>query len=565
MGYLIRSLEKMISDVKEGRTQLSPEAADQLAPELEKVERDEQGNLILASCSPALRSMARAYVLAGHAIEEQTRSPAVPPEPVDPVLYTHDLFEALEVLFLGWTGRPSREFVRKGEDFADAVHRFGRTLKASGGEARTRMQEARRAMELLDRFYKNRAPRVLPSLRGLGGSKLVLGGKQSFSEASVDAVRSMLLYADTVLIPDPVFPWFEVEPTRESFPRIRMLESAWYLLRLRPLVEADLSVPPIVVFPSWEKLLETKDVETQRGIEREALTFFSHYLGTRFDDLSELMSFANDHAAQFIASVERHRLFVAPGGEIGMDLRQALERLREENRRWRSPEFLAALERLSDAQLICHSIMERLVPLYHLSENASVLRGAPLVSLGVHWHYVQLRMRASEAAALGDGITDEKTLSLLQVLEDGPTRWLGNVVIHDLVTLRRAGANAQFRSRMSKVLDRLGGTDVGDLRLVAGEVAHEFRSIVAEHDAEVQKIRDKYSARNASFLAGTVFSAAASLAPWLPAIVPAVAGVGAVGALVTSGTSEFVERRQLRRTLLGVLAASARKATTGDD
>ncbi len=560
MGHLYRSLQKLIHDVKTGRIELAPEAAEQLAPELAKVRWDDEGNLILESCSRLLRSMARAYALADRGIEQESRGEPPPPEPIDPVRYTSELFDALEVLFLSWTGTPWENFARKGEDFSAAIRRLGRSLKDAGPEAVVRADEARRSTELLDRFYKKYAPRVLSSLRHLGGTKLILGGKQSFSDASVDAVRSMLLYADTVLIPDPVLPWFEVEPTRESSPRVRMLESAWYLLQLKPLIDARLSVPPVIVFPSWEKLLEEKDEDTQRGIEREGLTFFSHYMGARFDDVSEILAFAGKHPKNFLARVRKHQLFVPPGGEIGMDLKEAIELLREENRRWRSPGFQAALAQFSDAQLVCHTIMERLVPLYHLSENASTLRGAPLVSLPVHWHYVRLRMQASDAIAVDEGITDRKTLAMLQVLEDGPTHWLGNVSVPDLVDLRRAGANAQFRLRMSKLLDRLGDADVGDLALVAGEVAHEFRSIVAEHDSEAQKIRDRHKARNASFLAGTVFSAAASLAPWLPTIVPAVAGAGAIGGLVTSGVSQLVERRQLRRTLLGVLAASARKA-----
>lgn len=561
MGYLIDSLVRFIEGVERGRIQLAPHVAEQLVPELEKVQWDDDGGLILDTCSPFLRSTVRAFDRIDRAVKQEDSAPSTNPEPIDPAWYTRELFDALETIFHAMTNRPSAEFVRDDESFGEAIRRYGGRLKNSPREARSRMEAAERATTLVGTFYRQYASRVLPSLRHFGGSKLVLGGKQSFSDASLDAVRSMLLYADTILIPDPVLPWFEVERTQEAFGQIRMIESAWYLLRLKPLVDAGLGVPPIIVFPSWEKVMEADDVETQRGIENDFLAFFSYYLDSTFEDISELARFARNSPQKVLLAAERHRLFVPQGGEIGMSVSAAIQHERKEVARWRSVEFQRHHARYSDAQIVCSSIMERLVPLYHLSENATSLRGSPMLSLDVRWHFANLRSRVRNTAAVDGGLTDTKTLALLQVLENGPTRWLGNVGIDDLVELRRAGANAEFRSRMARVSDRLGSTDVSDLGRVAGEIEREFRGIVDEHDAEARKIRDRYSARNASFLSGAVFSAAASLTPWLPTVAPAVAGAGALAALVSSGTAQLGESRQLRRTLLGVLAASARKAT----
>jgi hypothetical protein len=46
--------------------------------------------------------------------------------------------------------------------------------------------------------------------------KLVLGGSSRFLESQLNAVRQLLLYADTVLIPDPILPWIEVDRSEES-------------------------------------------------------------------------------------------------------------------------------------------------------------------------------------------------------------------------------------------------------------------------------------------------------------------------------------------------------------
>jgi len=566
MGRQIDSIEKLISDLREGRTSVSPEVAKQLRPELEKIEHDADGSLVLDSCSPALRAFARAYRLASTGFEDGARTERAqnfdPTDQLDVATYNRELFDALETFFARSTGYASRDFVRDGETFGQSINRIGKEMRRDPNLASRRMQESSRAVEILVAHYRNNISRILPAVRSLGGTKLVLGGKQSFSQASFDAVRSMLLYADTILIPDPVFPWFETDRGEESFKHVRMLESAWSILMLKPLVDANLAIPPIVVFPSMEKLLEQRDEQTRYGIERDTIMFFSHYLDARFDDMTEIMTFAGRHPNRFFESVKRHSLFVpAGGGSIGMDLRDALAMQRRENERWRSEAYLAELSKLSDAEFVLHSICERLVPLFHLSDNASALRCAPLVSLPVHWHYLKLRSATSAEDAIAGGATDRKTLALVQTLENGPTRWLGNVALADIVRLRRDGANADFRSRMSKVLDRLGDTDLADLSVVAGEVAHEFRTIVSDHDAELNRIEATYQPVNVGALATSIFTAAASMTPWLSSFVPAAAISGAAVARAASYAAEIAEKRQHKRSLVGILAASARKVT----
>src|SRR5207249_431585 len=121
------------------------------------------------------------------------------------------------------------------------------------------------------------------AFRGLGGMKLVIGGTAWFKPTTLQAVRSMALYADTLLVPDPVLPWFEKERPEERFQLVAPLEAVFLMLHLKPLIDADLPHPAILIFPSWEKTLETRDEITRDGIGRIILDFFSHYLDTSFE------------------------------------------------------------------------------------------------------------------------------------------------------------------------------------------------------------------------------------------------------------------------------------------
>jgi len=68
----------------------------------------------------------------------------------------------------------------------------------------------------------------------------------------LDAVRRLILYADIVLIPDPVFVWIETPRPEERFSHIQLLEAMFFLLRLKSLVDCASAYPPVIVFPSFE-------------------------------------------------------------------------------------------------------------------------------------------------------------------------------------------------------------------------------------------------------------------------------------------------------------------------
>jgi hypothetical protein len=54
-------------------------------------------------------------------------------------------------------------------------------------------------------------------------------------------------------------PWLERDRREERFRHVLLLKAVHTLLQLKPLVDADLRYPPVVVFPSWEKSLEEHD------------------------------------------------------------------------------------------------------------------------------------------------------------------------------------------------------------------------------------------------------------------------------------------------------------------
>ncbi len=144
-----------------------------------------------------------------------------------------ELFEVLDEFFRLATGGPAEEFAPLGS-FGDRV--CAEAMKI----ARRAPQAYIYAHDALGSFYKRFGPHLYSEAKSLRGLKLVFGGSSQLRKSQFESVRKMLLYADSILIPDPIFPWMESPRVEEGFRSVRFLETAFFLLHFKPLVDADL-------------------------------------------------------------------------------------------------------------------------------------------------------------------------------------------------------------------------------------------------------------------------------------------------------------------------------------
>ena len=228
-----------------------------------------------------------------------------------------EFFGILEEFFRHATGSTVTEF--------GTIDTFGDRIRASAPSLAARAPDAYDfASKSLAQFYEKNQLTLFTEAKRIAGLKLVLGGTSRFGQSQLSSVRKMLLYADTILIPDPVLPWLEVARSEERFRRIWLLQTAFTLLHLKPLIDADLPYPAVVLFPSYEKSLEDRDLVTQRGIRRLAAGILSSCLGKELGDGEELERYVVGNQAVFMNLVENHNLYIAPGGEVGQPLSVAL-------------------------------------------------------------------------------------------------------------------------------------------------------------------------------------------------------------------------------------------------
>jgi hypothetical protein len=465
-----------------------------------------------------------------------------------------EFFLIVEEFFSRATGGTYRAFKNQ-KDFADSIR----------SQAFYFAERARDAYPWVHRtlgeFYLRHRTAGYSTGKSLGGMKLVLGGGSRFRGSQLSSVRKMLLYADTVLVPDPMLPWIEARRDEERFRNVLLLETAYTLLHMKPLVDVNLPYPAVVIFPSWEKTFEQQDATTISGIQSLATSVFSHMLDAHFENMEEVVAYVRTHAEAFLRRVDEAGYFVAPGGTRGIPLAEAVKSYRKEIQRWRSKEWVAAVEKCSEAELVLNGFMERFIPQYHLLENAHEFSSQPMLALSSQWHYYELCAGAFEARLRERALLDPRTIASLRAINQPRLKWLGNPSIEELVVLRENNENEKFRRRLEEFTNQLREASLSDLDRVAAEVARGIASLLAEHRKTIKDIQRKYQRKHTqtALMLGVTMAAlfVPSLAPFAP--LPSISGLTKYP---KDKFDELEEKRGAAGSLMGVLAAAETREPT---
>jgi hypothetical protein len=412
----------------------------------------------------------------------------------------------------------------------------------------------------LVKFYdESRQQNIFSQAKQLGGIKLVLGGTSRFTGSHLNSVRKMLLYADTILIPDPILPWVESPREEERFRDVIFWEQVFILLHLKPIIDAELPYPAIVIFPSWEKSLEKQDSQTREGQINLVTGVLGHSLGHSFQHYTEITEFSGKHSTEFLQLVDKNRLLIGPGGNIGEPLNVALKRYKDDIRTWRSAEYQNMVDKSSDSLITLIALTERISPLYHLFENAEELFANPMFCLPVHWHYYSLCAQLFQYRLEKLSLLDTKSLAEIRALEAQQLEWLGDIPIEAIAELRKRGENDQFRKSLREFTDRLHEANLQDLNQVAAEVGRGIASLVVEHQNEIRRIQEKYDKKTIHTALITGVTGAALLFPALAPFLGGAAVLAPTGKFTWDMISKALDKRLAGQSLMGVLAEAKRK------
>lgn len=423
------------------------------------------------------------------------------------------------------------------------------------------------ATEALSEFYNRNSVRIYQHAKSLGGMRLVTGGQRQFGPSALNAVRITGLYADTQLIPDPIFPFISSELNLNAV-HLQLAIQLFHVLQLRPLIDAKLPVPAVFIFPSFEEVLEQNDAHTKLGLEQLAIRLISPICHGEIQSLEELFDYSSKQETAFLDALMPSGLFIPPGGEPGIQLSasEAASQYLKELEGTRSSQVLDKMRHAPIGPLLLNGVLERLRPQYHLLENSSELGAQALLSQPVHWHYFEKIAQANATDLRSKNVISDQALQTLHAIQDDSLSWLANIPVTTLAQLISNNEHRWLREELNKYTSQLASAGPIETNEMIREVNHGLASLVQRQRKNLKDIELKYAPKKAAVLAGGLIGAGlvASavmlplLSPLLAVGVPTVALAGAAsGALIGFGkekAGEVVEKQHAGKSMLGVLA-----------
>ncbi len=479
----------------------------------------------------------------------------------DLIIYQDRYFEILTEFFLNVTGCLPRDFSPL-DSFSEAIQKLAITLRENPSKAESGMVAFLILETELKKLYSEEGGKAFGAAKKLDACKLNLGGSSRFLETQLNATRKSLLYSDTVLIPDPIMPWLEKKRDEEKFGYVIPLQMAFFILHLCDLKGDEFDLPPFFVFPSFEKSLEEYDQQTQENSIQLITDVFSHYVDSGIAHLQDILEFAVKYPDQYFEKIERSRLFVSPGSEPGEPLKLELENYKAEMRHWRSEDWCNELFSKGDVSVVTNAIFERIMPNYHLLENADELRSHPFLCINAQAHYYQLIASMKNSSAGEMASFDPATSAILQSLTSKRLDYLANIKDAQLVALRKTDENIEFRRELRDLVNSLPNANLADLGYVAAEVCSHIERAISKHEKQISSLNDKYQAKHkytaliaSGTLAVTMFPV---LAPFLGALLP-LGGAAAMGKYISDKLEEKAEVGQFSHSMMGVISRAKMK------
>jgi len=489
------------------------------------------------------------------------RSSETEDSPIGRVEGQVELFRHFADIFIAITGKPYSAFPSEtalAEVVRKRVTRKPRAIERAYAQACERMAN----------FYEAHARTLWSHAKELGGLKLVLGGQRLFGPSAFAGVRSMALYADTQLIADPIYPFFERGNLDVKAHHVELIRQLYQVLQLSPLIDARLPVPPVFLFPSFEKSLEASDIYTQVGMQDLILKTVGHACNATLTSQEDLLELAYKRTASFIDDVMKAQLFLPHGvlpGEIH-DANEAVRRYLEAIAETREQSTVDRISALPIQAIMVTGIAERLAHQYHLIENAGELTAQPMLAQKTHWHYFEMASAAVAQDLHRKDVLSADGLTALRSLQHAKLAWLSEIPVPALVELLTNQENLAFRRELGEHTRILSAATPGDIDRTVREVCHAIESMIQKHQKTINDIEAKYAPRyKATWLtSGATIGVGlgATFLPMLSALgptAPLVAGTAMLGKLAVDKIQRDGEVRTARKSMLGVLANAARR------
>jgi hypothetical protein len=413
-------------------------------------------------------------------------------------------------------------------------------------------------------FWKVAGPGIEAFVQDFNGLKTVYGG-DIFPPYEDGILSRTGLYVDLIVLPDPllrIVPLLKLmTPERSTY---YLAKHALSALALKDIILADLDPPLAVIAPDYFLLDENTQAYVQRVGESDSVIHLEHVFGIKpgvitiadyletITDIKQLES-ALREPARLLFDTQWHEL----------SLEKQIERLRGQN-----ADF-TALERkeISLADVISMSVRGRMMQANDLVFKANRLGGVPLIDAPTSWQYLLWKYEYDQEQSKETG--DLKNAFLVNSLQHSNLRWIGNIALGSILTLRKEGALTDLRNNMRRAIDNIATVSEegyeDTVRCIVAELDAEFGEHSRELAALASRNRKFYGFEVSSLLVTGGISIAAALGGNIPlSVIAAVSGLAGLPSgrdLWRKGRELIKEKCDLRRSPVGLLFEAKNKSS----
>lgn len=432
--------------------------------ELSRVRFAEDGKIDAASVGSSVRALALAVAAAEtHRAMKQIRILEV----------NRQYFDILDPIF----SKPFAEMKRHGlnpQIVAEDMASRDNLVKAFTSDLES-------LAEGLKEFWDYYGPIVQAHLQDLQSLKVVFGG-DIFPSYRANIACSVGLYADTVVLPDPLHKLMTFAGIMAPKELLRLaVKHALNALSYKELALAEVDVPIVVITPDY---LADADYRSalQIAAEEDTLEHYSRMFGAEFS--------SRDQFVEFLRPFSSYEALVS---KISDPTRMLFDTewsgtLLEQFKRY-AEEFPGQFGATADAR----GVLEQMLLGRMMQTNDAVFRGfryggTPLIDAPTSWRYLQWKYEY-QGSSLEKGESRRDVLIARTIaLEGVQHNMLSGIPSDALLELRKNGASADLREIIRKGIKEIDTVSEDDLVNVGKQVINNIDSVLAVHAQELNAL-----------------------------------------------------------------------------
>jgi hypothetical protein len=341
--------------------------------------------------------------------------------------------------------------------------------------------------EEIKKFWEYYSPIINAHISNLKGLKTSFGG-DLFPSESHNIVHTVGLYADTIILPDPLLRVFGLFGFLSHEKVVYYLtKHALNVLQYKELALADVD-PPILIIAPDEFYMNPKNAEIVLEISKSYV--FEHLntlFGTTISSEEEMNDFLKG-----IQSIDNLKHLMKNPERLLFDIDQMQEPLEVQIDNWMkeinaNSEFF---KNMSTGELLQFNFLSRM-----RQANDTVLRGiqfdaSPLMDAPTSWQYLIWKY---EYDLRRTGTTDKKIKELLvnNALTSINAPLIGNLTDKALIKLRKEKALQELRDLLTKNIHEINEASEENFAEVTNQVISNLSNAFEEHRKYIGDLRNR--------------------------------------------------------------------------